>query len=165
MGIDLKNFYLNTPMDRREFLRMKIDNFPEDIIKQYNLRQKVDNKGMVTIRVKKGMYGLPDAGIIAQDLLIVPTRSPVGHRPTTRKRNSSLWGQSPVYKRRQQVTVSAARRQTVHSASHRNFPILRTSRGLNHVSGTKCNCVGSSQTNRKNDGKDPSVPRLCRGAP
>ena len=69
MGIDLKNFYLNTPMDRREFLRMKIDNFPEDVIKQYDLRQKVDSKGMVTIRVEKGMYGLPYAGIIAQDLL------------------------------------------------------------------------------------------------
>ena len=29
MGIDIKNFYLNTPMDRSEYLRLKLDNFPK----------------------------------------------------------------------------------------------------------------------------------------
>jgi hypothetical protein len=56
-------------MDRVEFLRMKIENFPEDVIKQYNLLDIVDSKGFVMIRVEKGMYGLPYAGIIAQQLL------------------------------------------------------------------------------------------------
>ena len=69
MGIDLKDFYLNTPMDRQEYIRMKIDNFPDDVIKQYNLLEKVDKKGYVITRVEKGMYGLPYAGIIAQELL------------------------------------------------------------------------------------------------
>ena len=68
--MDLKDFYLNTPMDRPEFLRMKLDNFPEDVIKQYGLMDKVDAKGFVILRVEKGMYGLPYAGIIAQKLLI-----------------------------------------------------------------------------------------------
>ena len=32
MTIDISNFYLITPMDRYEFLRMKLDMFPEDSI-------------------------------------------------------------------------------------------------------------------------------------
>ena len=62
LGLDLKDFYLDTPMLRPEFLRMKLDFFPEDVIIEYNLREKVDEKGFVILRVKKGMYGLPYAG-------------------------------------------------------------------------------------------------------
>ena len=69
LGLDLKDFYLNTPMDIPEFIRMKLDNFPDDVIEQNNLKEKVDAKGYVILRVEKGMYGLPYAGIIAQKLL------------------------------------------------------------------------------------------------
>ena len=69
MGIDLKYFYLNTPMERTEYIRMKLENFPDDVIEQYKLPEKVDEKGFVITRVEKGMYGLPYAGIIAQELL------------------------------------------------------------------------------------------------
>jgi len=48
---------------------MKLDNFPDDVIEQYNLKEKVDAKGYVILRVEKGLYGLPYAGIIAQKLL------------------------------------------------------------------------------------------------
>ena len=47
LGLDLKDLYLNTPMDRPEFLRIILSNFPEDVIKHYKLREKVDNKGFV----------------------------------------------------------------------------------------------------------------------
>ena len=66
MCIDIKDFYLNTPLPRPEYLRMKIDTFPEDVIQQYSLRDKVDKKGFVYVRCNKGIYGLPHAGIIAQ---------------------------------------------------------------------------------------------------
>ena len=69
MGLDIKNFYLNTPMDRPEYLKMKLDNFPDDVIEHYGLREKADDRGFVVTRVEKGMYGLPHAGIIAQKLL------------------------------------------------------------------------------------------------
>ena len=69
LGLDLKDFYLNTPMDRPEFLRMKLSNFPEDVIKHYNLNDKADNKGFIYVHCERGMYGLPHAGIIAQKLL------------------------------------------------------------------------------------------------
>ena len=71
LGLDLKDFYLNTPMNRPEFIRMKLDDFqdPEDVIVRCNLRDKVDQKGFVMVRVEKGMGGLSCAGILAQNLL------------------------------------------------------------------------------------------------
>ena len=69
MCIDIKDFYLCTPMERYEYFSMKLELFPEDIIEEYGLRDKVDAKGNVHCEVRKGMYGLPQAGIIAQDLL------------------------------------------------------------------------------------------------
>ena len=69
MGIDIKDFYLNTPMERYEYMRMKIENFAPDIIEQYNLKELVNSKGYVHCEVRKGMYGLPAAGILAQQLL------------------------------------------------------------------------------------------------
>ena len=69
MCIDIKDFYLNTPMDRPEYLRMKLAHFPQDVIDHYNLNNLVDEKGFVYVRCERGMYGLPHAGIIAQKLL------------------------------------------------------------------------------------------------
>ena len=66
---NVKNFYLNTPMERYEYLRMHIDDFPEDVIEHYNLREKATAEGYLYMEVRKGMYGLPQAGIIAQELL------------------------------------------------------------------------------------------------
>ena len=67
--IDIKDFYLNTPLYRPEYLRMKLSYFPEDVIEHYKLKEKVDSKGWVYVKIVKGMYGLPRTGIIAQKLL------------------------------------------------------------------------------------------------
>ena len=69
MTIDIKDFYLKTPMSRYEYFRMKLELFPEDIIEEYDLRNKVDANVKVHCEVRRGMYGLPQAGIIAQELL------------------------------------------------------------------------------------------------
>jgi hypothetical protein len=58
-----------TPMKRNKYFRMKIDLFPQDIIEEFNLLDKVDHDGNVFCEVRRGMYGLPQAGIIAQQLL------------------------------------------------------------------------------------------------
>ena len=72
MANDIKDFYLNTPLARPEYLRMKLSHFPEDAIDHYNLKDKVDAKGFVYAKCTKGIYGfaagLPHAGIIAQQL-------------------------------------------------------------------------------------------------
>jgi hypothetical protein len=45
MTIDIKDFYLMTPMDHFEYFRMKLELFPQDIIKEYGLINKVDADG------------------------------------------------------------------------------------------------------------------------
>ena len=69
MTLDIKNFYLKTPMKRYEYLRLKITTLPDEIIEEYKLKDKVDSKGYVYVEVRRGMYGLPHAGLIAQQLL------------------------------------------------------------------------------------------------
>ncbi|KAL7551824.1 hypothetical protein ACHAWF_015016 [Thalassiosira exigua] len=69
MTMDISNFYLNTPLKRKEYVRMKLDNFPSDVIDHYNLKAKATKDGFVFVAVKRGMYGLPQAGILAQELL------------------------------------------------------------------------------------------------
>ena len=69
MMIDLKDFYLNTPMDQPEYMRLKLSDIPEEIIVQYKLRDIATPDGYVYTEITKGMYGSPQAGIIAQVLL------------------------------------------------------------------------------------------------
>ena len=66
---DLKNFYLGTPLPRPEYMRVHITDVPNEIIDQYDLRSKADDRGWVYIRIDKGMYGLPQAGRLANDQL------------------------------------------------------------------------------------------------
>jgi hypothetical protein len=69
MSLDISNFYLETPMKRYEYMRMKLQDIPDEIIEQYKLKEKVDKNGFVYVEIRRGMYGLPQAGIIAQELL------------------------------------------------------------------------------------------------
>ena len=48
MTIDIKNFYLNTPMPRFEYMKMKLSDYPEDVILQYGLRDKVSSDATST---------------------------------------------------------------------------------------------------------------------
>jgi hypothetical protein len=48
---------------------MKLDPFPQDIIDEYNLINNVDQNENVHCEVQRGMYVLPQAGIIVQKLL------------------------------------------------------------------------------------------------
>ena len=87
MGLDIKDFYLNTEMERYEYMRMPIDIIPQEIIDQYDLLPLVHN-GYVYIEIRKGMYGLPQAGIIANNKLRKHLAN-FGHIPT--KNTPGLW--------------------------------------------------------------------------
>jgi hypothetical protein len=69
MTLDLKDFYLLTPMKCYEYFQMKLELFPQDVIGLYNLSNKVDTNGNVHCNFLRGMYGLPQADIIGQELL------------------------------------------------------------------------------------------------
>jgi hypothetical protein len=67
-GANIKNMHLDMPLDWYEYMKMPLSLFPQDIIKNYGLLDKALN-GYVYMEICKGMYGLPQAGILANKLL------------------------------------------------------------------------------------------------
>ena len=67
--MDINNFYLNTPMTRYEYMCLLYNILPEEVIKQYQLDKIKTADGWVYMEIQKGMYGLPQAGILANKLL------------------------------------------------------------------------------------------------
>jgi hypothetical protein len=67
--IDIKDFYLNTPMERYEYMRIPVKDIPAVIMEQYNLLPLVHN-GFVLVEIRKGLYGLPQAGLLANERLV-----------------------------------------------------------------------------------------------
>ena len=55
-------------MDRFEHMRLHLEIILEEIIEAYNLQALATN-GWVYIEIQKGMYGLPQVGILANKLL------------------------------------------------------------------------------------------------
>ena len=69
MTMDISNFYLMTPLKRPEYVKIKISDIPAEIIKEYELNDKVTEKGYIYIQANRGMYGLPQSGLLANQLL------------------------------------------------------------------------------------------------
>ncbi len=67
-GADIKNMYLETLLDRFEYMKMPIALLPTDIIEHYNLLEKAID-GYVYMEICKGMYGLPQTSVLANKLL------------------------------------------------------------------------------------------------
>ena len=67
--IDIKDFYLNTPMALSKYMRLKLIDLPENVISHYNPEEKVTTNGWVYVEIKQGMFGLPHAGLIAQQMI------------------------------------------------------------------------------------------------
>jgi hypothetical protein len=67
--VDIKDFYLCTPMKRFEYTRLKITDIAEEIIREYGLQGLATSDGFIYCEIQKGMYSLPQADIIAQELL------------------------------------------------------------------------------------------------
>ena len=69
MTMDISNFYLMTPLKRPEYICISIKDIPDEIINKYKLRNIVDDKVSIHIQANRGMYGLPQAGLLANELL------------------------------------------------------------------------------------------------
>ena len=66
----MKDHFLGSPMERPEYMKIHISKFPPDIIEFYNLNKLVTNDGYVYVKIKKGMYGLKQAAILAYDHVV-----------------------------------------------------------------------------------------------
>ncbi len=69
MTMDISNFYLMTPLHRPKFIRLKLNNIPNEAIKEYKLREKATKNGSIYIKAKQGIYSLPQSGLLANELL------------------------------------------------------------------------------------------------
>ncbi len=52
-----------------EYMRLRFELIPNEIINKYTLPDLVNNQGWVYVETQMGMYGLPQAGILANKLL------------------------------------------------------------------------------------------------
>ena len=50
-------------------MRLKLNELRDDVIEEYDLKYKSTPDGFVFVEVRKGIYGLPQAGILEQKLL------------------------------------------------------------------------------------------------
>jgi hypothetical protein len=66
--VDIKDFYLNTPLGRFEYMVMNLSSLPQEIIDEFGLLE-LAHDSCVYIEIQKGMHGLPQAGILANELL------------------------------------------------------------------------------------------------
>ena len=66
------NFYLCTPLYCKEYARTKISVILQEFIDKYRLMDFVHN-GWVYFEISMGMYGLKQAGKLADTLLIKST--------------------------------------------------------------------------------------------
>jgi hypothetical protein len=87
MMMDIKNYYLGTPLPRVEYMKTLLSRFPEEIVDKYNLGALAID-GWVYIEIRKGMYGLKQAVLLANQLL--QTRlAPFGYYPA--RHTPGLW--------------------------------------------------------------------------
>ena len=84
---DIPDFYLGTPMPKPEYIRMPLNLIPDEIIQEYDLLS-IASDGWVYIKIAKGIYGLPQAGKLANDLL-KKRLAMVGYYP--RQFTTGLW--------------------------------------------------------------------------
>ena len=68
MTADIGNFYLGTPMQRKEYMFIPLHLIPPEMQEQYKLHD-FQRDGKVYVEIQKGMYGLPQAGILANQQL------------------------------------------------------------------------------------------------
>ena len=68
MCLDISLFYLTAHLEYYEYMKMPLHLFPQWIVDQYDLTKHAVN-GMVHIEMRKAVYGLPQAGILANKRL------------------------------------------------------------------------------------------------
>ena len=67
-------------MAQAEYMKVQYKHIPEDIRQLYNLDKKVTNDNCIYIKIKKGMYGLKQAAVLAYNQLKTNLK-PAGYTP------------------------------------------------------------------------------------
>ena len=70
MTINIKDFFLQTILEDPEYMWIHSKYFSDKFRRIYNLGNKIDADGYVYCKIRKGMYGLKQASILAYRLLV-----------------------------------------------------------------------------------------------
>ena len=70
MTLDIKDYYLGTPLLRPEYVRIPQRMIPTSTMEKHNLTPYLHHDSIL-FEVSKGMYGLPQAGLLTQQRLVV----------------------------------------------------------------------------------------------
>ena len=68
MTLDLKDHFLASPMPNPAYMKIPSRYIPTDIMEKYHLDTKIKNN-YIYCKIKKGMYGLKQATLLAYNFL------------------------------------------------------------------------------------------------
>ena len=68
VAFGVSNSYLATPIDRTDYVRIRLENIPQEFIDEYNLTLYAHN-GWIYFKIIKGCYRPPQSRKLANDLL------------------------------------------------------------------------------------------------
>ena len=68
INYNIQNYYLSTPLDYPEYVKINLTDIPQEFIDEYNLHDYV-YEGWVYSEIRNGIYGLPQSGSLANALL------------------------------------------------------------------------------------------------
>ena len=80
LGLDISNYYLGTPMSYYQYMRVPTSVIPQEVWDDPSYDIQVASDGYVYLEIRRGMYGLKEAGIIAFNQL-VKKLAPYGYAP------------------------------------------------------------------------------------
>ncbi len=110
MRMDISNFYLMTHLYQPEFIHIKLNDIPNEVV---NEATKNDS---IYIRAKHGMYSLPQAGLLANELIKKISKQAnwyLAFGNTTKTNTVHTVCQQLRHKIRQQRTCPTSQKHTV----------------------------------------------------
>jgi hypothetical protein len=81
LGLDIANYFLGTPMEYFQYMRVKPSDIPQEVWDDPRYNIEIAPDGFVYLEIRRGMYGLKEAAIIAFNQL-VQKLAPYGYEPT-----------------------------------------------------------------------------------
>jgi hypothetical protein len=100
---DIKNFYLGTPMESYEYMRLPLAILPQEIMDAYDLINIAHN-GHVYVEIRRGMYGLPKPASLQTNysrnafnpMDIISANTPPAYGATYGAQYSSHWSSTTL---------------------------------------------------------------------
>jgi hypothetical protein len=80
MGIDIKNYYLGTPMKYYQYIRILAKLIPQEVWDDPRYAPHIEADGFVYLEIRRDMYGRKEAGILAFEQLVTKL-APYGYEP------------------------------------------------------------------------------------